>query len=136
MKTKTRGAPRGNRNALKHGFYSSIFKENERRVLSSIPLTDLSGEIELIRVANFRFLQALNMSQEPLDVETQLAAVRAVNLSAQSITSLIRAQALAALTADDDKLHDFLERPESRESLHDPSTPELPQPEAADDVAE
>ena len=135
MKTKTRGAPRGNRNALKHGFYSSVFKENERRVLNHIPFTDLSGEIELIRVANFRFLQALNLSQEPLDVETQLAAIRAVNLSAQSITNLIRAQALAALTAGDDKLEDLLERLQSGRPLHDPSTPELSEPEAADNDA-
>jgi hypothetical protein len=100
MKKKSRGAPPGNHNAFKHGFYSAAFRANERRVLNSLPLTDLTGEIELIRVANYRFLQALNLDDAPLDVETQLAALRAVNLSAQSITSLIRAQAIAGAAGD------------------------------------
>jgi len=129
MKTKSpRGAPHGNRNALKHGFYSSVFKAHERRVLSQLPLTDLAGEIELIRVANYRFLEALNLSKAPLDVDTQLAALRAVNLSAQSITSLIRAQALADLTGDNDRMAALLQRLDTADP--DPnSAPLPPQPE-------
>ena len=83
-------------NALRHGYYSSIFKATERRLLDQIPLTDLSAEIELIRVTNKRFLKALAASKGDLDFETQLTALRAVNLSAHSIATLLRAHALTA----------------------------------------
>jgi hypothetical protein len=86
------GAPRGNKNAYKHGFYSAAFKAEERRLLEQVPVTDLAAEIELVRVTSYRFVQALNALKQPLDIETQLAALRAVNLSAQSIVSLLRAQ--------------------------------------------
>jgi hypothetical protein len=109
MTSKKRGAQSGNHNAFRHGFYSSAFKDRERRLLSSMPATDLAAEIDLIRVANYRFLQALNAVPGPLDVETQLAALRAVNLSAQSIASLIRAQALTSASGEADTLAGLLE---------------------------
>ena len=125
MKTKSpHGAPLGNRNAWKHGFYSSVFKARERQLLSRLPLTDLAAEIELIRVASLRFMEALNKSDRSFDVETQLAALRAVNLSAQSITSLIRAQALTDLTDDTDRLTDLLDRLESGRAHALPTPPE------------
>ena len=67
-----RGAQPGNHNAVKHGYYSSVFKEAERRLLEQIPLTDLSAEIQLIRVTSKRFLQALTASKDHLDFDTQL----------------------------------------------------------------
>ncbi len=94
MPHKKRGAPRGNHNALKHGFYSAAFKEQELRLLHELPVTDLSAEVDLIRVMSYRFLQALNASPASLDVETQLAALRAVSLSAHSITRLLHVQLL------------------------------------------
>ena len=98
---KRRGGQLGNHNALKHGYYSSIFKATERRLLDQLPLTDLSAEIELIRVTNKRFLQALSASRNDLDFETQLTALRAVNLSAHSIATLLRAHVLTvALNRD------------------------------------
>ena len=98
---KRPGAQPGNHNAVKHGYYSSIFKATERRLLEQLPLTDLSAEIELIRVTNKRFLQALSARKDDLDFETQLTALRAVNLSAHSIATLLRAHALtAALNRD------------------------------------
>ena len=83
-----------NQNAIKHGFYSAIFKKTERALLSEIPLDDLSAEIELIRVTSQRFLRALVASKDELDFEAQLTALRAVNLSAHSLATLLRAQAL------------------------------------------
>ncbi len=94
MPHQKRGAPRGNHNALKHGFYSAAFKEQELRLLHELPVTDLSAEVDLIRVMSYRFLQALNASPASLDVETQLAALRAVSLSAHSITRLLHVQLL------------------------------------------
>jgi hypothetical protein len=63
-------------------------------MLADLPLTDLSAEINLIRITNPRFLQALKASKGELDLQTQLTALRAVNLSAHSIATLLRARAL------------------------------------------
>ncbi len=94
---RNRGGQPGNVNAMTHGFYSSNFKNAERELLAEIPLDDLSAEIELLRVTNKRFLDALVASRNELDFETQLTALRAVNLSAHSIATLLRAHALGAL---------------------------------------
>ncbi len=99
MKTK-RGAPLGNHNAYKHGFYSAAFKAAEQRLLVEIPPADLTAEIQVIRVNSLRFLQAINAASQPLDFATQLSALRAPNLSAHSITSLLRAQVLNAAARD------------------------------------
>lgn len=92
MSTKKRGAPRGNHNALKHGFYSAAFKEHERRLLARQSSVDLASEIDLIRIANFRLMQALTQSSAPLEVDRQLAILRAVTLSTYTMTALLRAQ--------------------------------------------
>ena len=114
-RAKGRGGQPGNHNAVKHGYYSSIFKATERRLLDQLPLTDLSAEIELIRVTNKRFLQALSASKDDLDFETQLTALRAVNLSAHSIATLLRAHALtAALNRDAAEARPRPRRPSAR----------------------
>lgn len=99
QKNRKRGGQPHNTNAYVHGVYSALFKESERRLLDQVPLTDLSAEIELIRVTNARFLEALAASKGALDFESQLAALRAVNLSAHSIATLLRAQAANAAAA-------------------------------------
>ncbi len=121
MSKRKRGAQPGNHNALKHGLYSSAFTQHERRLLTQLPNIDLAGEIELIRIANRRFLRALQDGDLPLDVDSQLAALRAVNLSAQSITSLLRAQALLSLTTSDPRLADALDLLPSLPSESTPS---------------
>jgi len=98
---RKRGGQPDNHNALKHGFYSALFKENERRLLDELPVTDLSAEIELIRVTNTRFMQALQASKGSLDYEANLTALRAVNLSAQSIAALLRIQVLTGSLSRD-----------------------------------
>ena len=100
MKNK-RGAQLGNDNAVKHGFYSAAFKDEEARLLDESQSADLTAEIELIRVMNMRYLESLKNSAEPLDPETQLSALRAVTLSAQAIIGLLRIQKLRA-AADKD----------------------------------
>ena len=87
-----RGAPRGNKNALKHGFYSSAFTARERRLLQGLPAADFSAEIELIRVANLHLIQSLVASPHQVDIETQLSTLRAIALSTHSIASLVRLQ--------------------------------------------
>ncbi len=127
MSKRKPGAQPGNHNALKHGFYSSAFTQHERRLLTQLPNIDLAGEIELVRIANRRFLQSLQEDGLPLDVDTQLAALRAVNLSAQSITSLLRAQALLSLAASDPRLAELVT---GLPSLPAPSSPSQANPES------
>lgn len=113
---KKHGAPLGNRNAFKHGFYSAAFKAEERRLLEQVPVTDLAAEIELVRVTSYRFIQALNAVARPLDIETQLAALRAVNLSAHSIASLLRVRAWTMSAAREADLEGTDAQPSSRPS--------------------
>jgi hypothetical protein len=46
---RRRGAPRGNQNARKHGYYSSIITEKEKQALSALPhLTAGDAEITVL----------------------------------------------------------------------------------------
>ena len=44
------GAPKGNTNALKHGFYSRSFRATEQTGLTEFDPASLQNEIELMRV--------------------------------------------------------------------------------------
>jgi hypothetical protein len=87
---KPRGGQRGNQNAFKHGFYSKYFNAFESKALSEIPLTDMSGEIGLMRVNVDRFMQAFTSSLANLDYEEKLAGLRAITLAVGRIVSLER----------------------------------------------
>jgi hypothetical protein len=51
MKNKKRGAPPGNQNARKHGFYSRVLDADEQQDLEQAVLTEgLDEEIALLRV--------------------------------------------------------------------------------------
>lgn len=53
---KKRGAPKGNRNALKHGFYSTAFSQAEKRLLAALPADHHPQEnINLLKVLIRRF---------------------------------------------------------------------------------
>ncbi|MBI5294890.1 MAG: hypothetical protein HY869_05395 [Chloroflexi bacterium] len=102
MKRK-RGAQAGNRNAYKHGFYSAQFKQAERQKLSQIQGSDLSSEVEVIRVQILRYLEAETLSAAQIDYETRLQALRAVSLAAESITRLMRTQAILNIDPKEDQ---------------------------------
>ena len=94
---RKRGAQPGNRNALKHGFYSDHFKQAERQALSDIPIASLTGEIELMRVQIYRYLKAENQAETQLTYEDHLSAMRAISQASDSLTRLIRLQTLLNL---------------------------------------
>ena len=94
--SRKRGAQPANKNAFKHGFYSEQFKREERLALDSLPVTDLSGEIEFVRVYLKRFMEAQNNLPQPLDFESQVSVLRAITFSAESINSMIRTQIVLA----------------------------------------
>lgn len=100
-KKRKRGAPPGNHNALKHGFYSGQFRQIERRAISQAANADLTGEINLLRVQILRYLEAENSVSGTLDYETRLSALRTVSLAAGSLIRLVRLQAILNLQAEE-----------------------------------
>jgi hypothetical protein len=97
MKRK-RGAPPGNQNAFRHGFYSARFREAELLALNQSDALELADEIALIRVATARLLDSLDLHTEARDLQAELSIIRAFNLSAHSIRALIRTRIM--LTRD------------------------------------
>src|SRR5688572_17763585 len=87
---RKRGGQVGNRNAFKHGFYSELFKQAERENLSKIQNTDLSNEIDMLRVQLHRYLESEADVLNEINYETRLQALRTVSLAAESLTRLIR----------------------------------------------
>jgi len=121
---RKRGAQPGNKNALIHGFYSRHFKAEENRILSQMSLTDPSGEIELMRVQNDRFMEFQNTLPHPLDLEAQLSVLRAVTLSTESINSMIRTQiVLAQANGESDEIIRKLTQIATDAEKDDPETP-------------
>ena len=91
---RKRGAQPGNHNAFRHGFYSDQFKQAERMKLCQIENTDLTDEIEVVRVQILRYLEAETLTGNQIDYETRLQALRTVSLAAESLTRLIRTQVI------------------------------------------
>lgn len=87
---RERGAPPGNQNAFKHGFYSSLFQEQEHDVLDQLSSVDVEGEIDLLRVATARLLETLQDDEKPRDLQTELSILRAIVLGTMSINGLVR----------------------------------------------
>lgn len=91
---RKRGAQPGNRNAIKHSFYSDQFKKAENIRLSQMKNTDLTDEIGVMRVQIRRYLEAETIALDLIDYETRLQALRTVSLAAESLTRLIRTQVI------------------------------------------
>ena len=84
---KKRGAPLGNKNALKHGFYARQYKPVDQQDLDSLPSFSLTDEIDLVRVNIRRLLdsgQTVSTFSETLDL------VRALTLATANLTRLMR----------------------------------------------
>ncbi len=71
---RRRGAPSGNQNARKHGFYSAALSAQEQEaLLDAATIKDLQSEIALMRVKLMDLVSSLDTSTELL-----LQAVRAL----------------------------------------------------------
>ena len=85
-----RGAPLGNTNALKHGFYSRTFRSTEQTDLAA--LTDaasLENEIQLMRVFILRIAQ---QETDGLSFTESLALLNVLSRASLSLGSLLRTQ--------------------------------------------
>jgi len=104
--TKRSGAQPGNKNALKHGFYSKRFSEEEKERLNGQSATDVKSEIAFLRVCMDRLAQSMGMqliegAAEPAidDTTTKsdehyLKQLNTLSLMSQSLGTLIRTQHL------------------------------------------
>ena len=91
---RKRGAQPGNRNAIKHGFYSDQFKQAERMSLSLVQPADLTAEIQLFRVQLRRYLEAETVELGRMDYETRLQALHIFSLAAECFNRLVRTQSI------------------------------------------
>ena len=73
MPTKTRGAPKGNQNARKHGYYSRALTEAER--LEVEELLDMDGIDDEIAILRFKLRQLIETAPDRLDLHCHAATV-------------------------------------------------------------
>lgn len=85
----SRGAPPGNTNAVKHGFYSRRLRKRDLQDLDALPLNSLLEEVAILRVF---IRKVIEYTKEQPDFLTTLAILRAVSLASDSISRLLRTQ--------------------------------------------
>jgi hypothetical protein len=89
--SRRRGAPPGNSNALKHGFYSRYYKPLEARRLARYQFSGLQDEIEVLRVLLHRTVELYHATGEMAEA---LECLRHICLILTCLNRLARTQAL------------------------------------------
>jgi hypothetical protein len=85
------GAPQGNTNALKHGFYSRKFRSADLQDLETYEFSGLDDEIIMLRVFIRRVVE---MTGDIEDLDQAVSLLRALSLAVISLTRLLRTQTL------------------------------------------
>lgn len=93
---RRRGAPEGNLNALKHGFYSRRFRNGELDDLMRQPPEALQDEIAMLRIINRR---VVDMAEEGKSADEILEFYNFIALTSMRLSTLLRTQKLL-LTSD------------------------------------
>ncbi len=88
---RRRGAPIGNTNALKHGFYSRSFREIDCSDLDKIHFSGLQDEITMLRVYIRRVTE---MSDLITTFSDAVGLLRVLSLASISLTRLLATQSL------------------------------------------
>jgi hypothetical protein len=88
-KTKPRGAPKGNLNALKNGFYSRLFHGSETSDLNDDQTNNLEHEITLLRVMMWRTMELADGID---DLRQATRVLDALGAAAGRLANLLRAQ--------------------------------------------
>jgi hypothetical protein len=87
--TPSRGAPKGNLNALKHGFYSRLYHASEQTDLNGNASSNLEHEITLLRVMIRRTMQLADGID---DLREATRVLDALGAAAGRLSNLLRAQ--------------------------------------------
>ncbi len=88
---RKRGAPRGNLNALKHGFYSERFRTGELDALLQIPQGTIDNEITILRVITRRTVEKM---EEGASAEEILGLYNIIGMMCMRISTLMRTEKL------------------------------------------
>ncbi len=88
---RKRGGQKGNRNAVKHGFYTHSFHKRETLRLSADIQGDLDGERDLMRVLILRTTEDLTNNPQ-MPPELRLSYMRAITLAVGRLESIRRTQ--------------------------------------------
>jgi hypothetical protein len=86
---KKRGAPRGNTNALKHGYYSKVLQEQGPDGVSRSVVMDFRGEIVVIKDLIFRLYKQGFTSK---DAEETASCLRAISWASLALCRLVQTQ--------------------------------------------
>ena len=114
---RRRGAPSGNKNAVKHGFYARQFLRSDLHDLEENRIDSLADEIKLIRVYIRRVIDwnVTDPAARPGAEDTRLTfsqsieLLRALSLASICLNRLIRTQQLLTPPANAlDELHEAL----------------------------
>lgn len=87
--TRPRGAPKGNLNALKHGFYSRLFRSSESHDLPDDEAVNLENEINLLRVMMRRTIELADGID---DIAQATKVLVALGIASGRLASLMRTQ--------------------------------------------
>jgi hypothetical protein len=87
--TRPRGAPVGNLNALKHGFYTRRLNKRDLSGVDSTGVKNLVDEIAVVRVFTRRLIEALDPAADAYEVA---GALRILCVALTSITRAMLAQ--------------------------------------------
>jgi hypothetical protein len=85
------GAPLGNKNALKHGFYAHSFHRTESRNLDTDILGQFEDEIALMRVLILRTAESIKDNPQ-LSLMEYLTALRGVTHAVACLAAVYRTQ--------------------------------------------
>jgi hypothetical protein len=84
-----RGAPKGNLNALKHGYYSRLYRNSESHDLEDYQPGSLENEITLLRVMMRRTME---LAEGIDDLKEATRVLDALGAAAGKLANLLRAQ--------------------------------------------
>lgn len=97
---RKRGAQPGNHNAVKHGFYSAVFKQIESELLASQNGAKFEGEIDLLRVIVKRTMDKAN-EQTDLSLEESFSLLRNVSFALATMQRFARLENLPVMPVMD-----------------------------------
>jgi len=86
---RKRGAPAGNINALKHGFFSQRFNKGELFDLQNIPESSIEEEIAMMRVITRR---VIDLVENGASSEEVLEFYKVIGRMCMQISTLLRTQ--------------------------------------------
>ena len=88
---KKRGGQPGNKNALKHGFYSQQFQNGELGDLDSYMAQGIDDEIVMLRVITRR---VLNLADGVDDLGESITLLGALGLAATRLAAMLKVKAM------------------------------------------